>query len=114
MDFKEESMKNAKKLLLVVLLGELTIMNAAPAEKKAAAHNIVVGPHAGGNYVGGEKANIAIGNDGVVGDEDTIRIGTEGQQNRTFLAGVHGVRPGGGGVVAVVIDSNGQLGTVPY
>ncbi len=73
--------------------------------------NIAVGSAAGhdlstGNY------NIDIGNTGVGGESGTIRIGTAGSQTQAFLAGVRGVTTGAANAIAVMIDSNGQLGTI--
>lgn len=55
--------------------------------------------------------NIDIGNQGVAAESNTIRIGTSGAQTRTFIAGVFGVNEGGS-PLTVLINSNGQLGTV--
>jgi hypothetical protein len=55
--------------------------------------------------------NIDIANTGVVGDSGTIRIGSE-FQTRTFIAAIRGVTTGVADAVNVVIDSNGQLGTI--
>jgi hypothetical protein len=54
--------------------------------------------------------NIDIGNLGVTGEANTIRIGTVGTQNATFIAGIRGVTVASG--VGVIVGSNGQLGTV--
>jgi hypothetical protein len=56
--------------------------------------------------------NICIGNTGVFSESGTIRIGTGGTQTRAFLAGVRGVTTGAADGLTVLIDSNGQLGTV--
>jgi hypothetical protein len=72
--------------------------------------NIVLGFEAGQNLTTGDF-NIDIGNVGVAGESDTIRIG-EVEQSRTFIAGIRGVTTGNGDAVNVVIDSAGQLGTV--
>jgi len=71
-------------------------------------NNIALGFQAGLNLTTGSK-NIDIGNPGVTGEANTIRIGTAGTQTETFVAGISGVTVGGG--VAVVIDASGQLGT---
>ena len=73
--------------------------------------NIGVGSYAGGELTTGDN-NIDIGNFGVADDSATIRIGSKGGQTRAFLAGVWGSKPGNSQAVPVVIDSNGQLGTV--
>jgi Chaperone of endosialidase len=71
-------------------------------------NNIALGFQAGLNLTTG-SSNIDIGNRGVAGEANTIRIGTVGTQTNTFVAGISGVTVAGG--VAVVIDANGQLGT---
>jgi trimeric autotransporter adhesin len=46
----------------------------------------------------------------VAGESNTIRIGTEGTQTVTYVAGISGATVPGG--VGVIIDANGHLGTV--
>jgi hypothetical protein len=67
-----------------------------------------LGASAGGNLTTGEN-NIDIGDGGIAGESNAIRIGTVGTQNATFIAGIRGVAVGGG--VGVVVGTNGQLGT---
>jgi hypothetical protein len=55
--------------------------------------------------------NIDIGNAGVEAEADTIRIGRQGIQTATFIAGISGTPLGAG--VAVRVNGSGQLGTVP-
>ena len=60
------------------------------------------------------SANIDIGNEGVAGDDHTIRIGGDigaGPQTRAFIAGIRGVPISGG--VPVGVNSSGQLGVKP-
>jgi hypothetical protein len=71
--------------------------------------NIALGNFAGSNLTTGNN-NIDIGNLGVVGEADTIRIGTQGTQTKTFIAGIRGAGVTG---VAVKINAAGQLGTAP-
>ena len=71
------------------------------------AGNIGLGQAAGFNLTTGNE-NIDIGNQGVMGESDTIRIGDS--QTATFIAGISGATVAGG--VGVIIDTNGQLGTV--
>ena len=71
--------------------------------------NIGLGVFAGGNLTTGDN-NIDIGNDGVAGESNTIRVGEIGVQNATFVAGIHGATTSGG--VAVYVDSSGRLGTL--
>jgi trimeric autotransporter adhesin len=72
-------------------------------------NNIAVGHGAGQNLTTGNN-NIDIGFIGVPGEANTIRIGTQGTQTQTFIAGISGTALGSG--VAVRVNSNGQLGTV--
>jgi uncharacterized coiled-coil protein SlyX len=71
--------------------------------------NIALGATAGQNLTTGSD-NIDIGNAGVAGESNTIRIGTVGTHANTFIAGISGVTVAGG--VGVIIDSSGHLGTV--
>jgi hypothetical protein len=81
--------------------------------------NTALGAGAGLSHTLADSSNIDITNQGVAGDNNTIRIGTQGsglgQQNRTFIAGIFGVMPetDPDSAVGVVIDSAGQLGTIP-
>jgi hypothetical protein len=68
--------------------------------------NIAVGVNAGSNLTIGNN-NIHIGNVGVAAEANTIRVGMQGTQRRTFIAGISGVAVAGSTVVA---NSNGQLG----
>jgi hypothetical protein len=72
--------------------------------------NVAIGAGAGSNLFRGSSNNVDISNFGVVGDSNTIRIGTVGTHNATFIAGIDGVTVPNG--VGVIISSNGQLGTV--
>jgi hypothetical protein len=71
--------------------------------------NIGLGYEAGKNISAG-SFTICIGNPGVNGDTNTIRIGTTGVQTATFIAGISGVTVPDG--VGVIIDNNGKLGTI--
>src|SRR5881397_2992669 len=68
--------------------------------------NIALGNFAGSNLTTGDN-NIDIGNPGVTGEANTIRIGTQGTQTRTFVAGISGAGVMG---VAVKVNAAGQLG----
>jgi len=74
-------------------------------------NNIGIGYNGGFNLTTGNY-NIDIGNPGVVAEAGVIRLGLAGQQTKAFIAGVTGVTPGGGATQTVVIDANGQLGSV--
>jgi len=68
-----------------------------------------LGSFAGSNLTTGNN-NIDIGNVGVAAEANTIRIGTQGTQTKTFIAGINGAGVTG---VAVKINAAGQLGTAP-
>ncbi len=70
--------------------------------------NIALGSYAGFNLTTGSN-NIDIFDRGVAGDANTIRIGTQGTQTTTFIAGISGATVPTG--VAVIVDANGHLGT---
>jgi len=68
--------------------------------------NIALGSTAGLNLTTGDF-NIDIGNQGVAGDSGTMRIGMQGTQTATYIAGISGTAVAG---TAVVVSSSGQLG----
>jgi len=76
------------------------------------------GSGAGSNYTSSESSNICLGTatQGTTGESNTMRLGTTGsgagQVNRCFLAGTYNVTPAGGSIEVMVMDSNGQTGTV--
>jgi hypothetical protein len=55
------------------------------------------------------SGNVDIASGGVAGESGAIRIGTDGAQNRTFVAGVSGTSVPGG--VPVLVNASGKLGT---
>ena len=69
-------------------------------------NNIGVGYFAGQNIVAGNN-NIEIGASGSGDESGAIRIGTQGTQTNTFIAGINNATVTGS---AVFINSNGQLG----
>lgn len=71
--------------------------------------NIGIGANAGRNLTTGSN-NIDIGNHGVPDESNTIRIGIEGTQQATYIAGINATAVPDG--VGVVINSSGQLGTI--
>src|SRR5205814_1009411 len=73
--------------------------------------NTGLGVNAGLNLTTGSQ-NIDIGNSGVAGEANTMRIGRAANQTRAFIAGIRGVTTANANAVPVVIDSAGQLGTV--
>src|SRR5438034_269484 len=72
-------------------------------------NNVALGNSAGGALTTGDL-NIDIGNEGVADEANTIRIGTSGDQTRTFIAGISGTAVAG---AAVKVNVNGQLGVAP-
>lgn len=70
-----------------IAIGRSSLLNIVGS----ASYNIAIGYGAGANYTTTESSNIMIGNDGVLAENNTIRIGTDGaapgQQNRCFIAG---------------------------
>jgi len=71
--------------------------------------NIALGIGAGSALTTGDE-NIDIGNLGVAGESDTIRIGDSMIHTATFIAGINGATSSG--CTSVFINSNGQLGTM--
>ena len=103
-----------------LVLNTMGLQNTAtgtPALQKntTGERNVAIGSLAGQNQTTGSD-NIYITNQGVAGESGTIRIGIDGAGNNTqqkaFIAGVRSVSTGQFNAIDVVIDSNGQLGTV--
>jgi hypothetical protein len=69
-------------------------------------NNIAEGYQAGYNLTTGSN-NIDIGNVGVAGESNTIRIGTKGTQKATVIAGIYGTPVSGS---PVVVSATGRLG----
>ena len=70
--------------------------------------NVAVGDRAGANLTSGSN-NIVIGAGvlGMAGESNKIRIGKQGTQNGTFIAGIYNVAVTGS---SVVVNSSGKLG----
>ena len=81
-------------------------------------NNIAVGYNSANNVGNGNSNNIHIGTVGAANDSGTIRIGgstalgDSTAQTAFFAAGIRGTTTGNSDAIPVVIDSNGQLGTV--
>ena len=71
-------------------------------------NNIALGQRAGTTLTIGNN-NIEIGNVGGAGDTNTIRIGTQGAQTATYIAGIFGESATDN---AVVVSNTGKLGIV--
>jgi len=82
---------------------------SALRNSEAGSKNIALGFNAGLNLIRGDN-NIYIGSHGHKRESNAIHIGTDGTQTATFIAGISGVTVAGG--VGVIIDTNGQLGTI--
>ncbi len=85
------------------------IGNSALNANTTGSNNIAIGHEAGIRHTTGSN-NIYIESRGAVNEFRTIRIGTTSTHGRTFIAGVSGVTVAGG--VGVIVDNNGQLGTL--
>ena len=73
--------------------------------------NIAIGASAGSVVTTGSN-NIHIGNAGVGADTNTIRVGIQGTQVNTYIAGIRGQTPATASPHTVVIGSDGELGSV--
>jgi hypothetical protein len=78
-------------------------------ESAAGSYGIAIGAE-GGNGSGSGNYNIEIGTAGGGVDANVIRIGTAGQQNAAYMAGIYGVQVGSN-YAPVVVDNIGHLGT---
>jgi hypothetical protein len=70
--------------------------------------NIALGLNAGYNLTTGSN-NIDIANEGSAGDTDTIKIGAQSTQSKTYIAGIANAKVTG---AAVYVTSSGQLGVL--
>jgi hypothetical protein len=73
--------------------------------------NLGIGSNAGANLTTGSN-NIDVGANvlGQAGEANTIRIGKQGTQQKTLIAGIYGKTVASG--VGVIVGTTGQLGTV--
>ena len=81
----------------------------ALANNTTGSSNIALGSNAGINLTTGGN-NIDIGAPGTAGESKKIRIGKQGTQTATFIAGIYNVNEGGT-IKPLYINNNGQLGT---
>lgn len=82
-------------------------------------NHVLLGYSAGTGYTNNEQGNIIIGAGvaGTANENRVLRIGSTdvfglGRLDAAYIAGIRGVTTGQSNAVAVLIDSNGQLGTV--
>jgi len=89
----------------------IAVGDAALSSNTTGSNNVALGSFAGGNLTTGSN-NIDIGASvlGLAREANTIRIGKSGTQQKTFIAGISGKTVPSG--VGVIINSNGQLGTI--
>jgi hypothetical protein len=80
----------------------------ALANSTTGSNNTGIGYHAGVNLTTGSN-NIDIGSPGTAGDNNLIRLGVQGTQTATFIAGIYGHSLTGS---EVVVTSSGELGVV--
>jgi hypothetical protein len=83
----------------------------ALANNTTGSSNIALGSNAGINLTTGSN-NIDIGAPGTAGESKKIRIGKQGTQTATFIAGIYNVNEGGT-IKPVYVNNNGQVGTQP-
>src|SRR5262249_22065930 len=88
-----------------------TAVGLAAMENLASGHsNIAIGGDAGSALTSSESFNIDIGNSGVTGEGETIRIGEPTLQTATFISGIHYAAVTG---TSVAVSAAGQLGVAP-
>lgn len=89
-----------------------TANGAAALYNATGSRNVALGYYAGYNITSGsDNIIIGTGQRAKPADSGVIRIGNT-TQKRTFISGISGVTTGLANAVPVVIDSNGQLGTI--
>jgi len=81
----------------------------ALANNTTGSSNIALGSNAGISLTTGSN-NIDIGAPGVAGESKKIRIGKQGTQTATFIAGIYNVNEGGT-IKPLYINNSGQVGT---
>ncbi len=93
-----------------------SVGSGALADVTTGSANTALGVNAGTTYTT-ESSNLVVGNIGTVADANWIRIGQQGnglgQQNKCNIAGIYSVTPASPTIARVIIDNNGQLGTLP-
>jgi hypothetical protein len=88
-------------------IGSSALLNATGS------NNVALGSSAGLNSTTGmNNIYIGAGINGVAGESNTMYLGKQSSVNKTFVAGIRGITTGVADAIPVVIDSNGQLGTV--
>ena len=90
--------------------GNTAIGAASLQNNTGGSNNIALGSAAAISVPAGSSNNIHIGSLGVVTDDHVIRIGAQGTQTVTAIAGIYGGSPNTPNLL-VCIDGNGTLGT---
>jgi Chaperone of endosialidase len=91
-------------------IGNTAVGTNALVNNTTGGGNIALGIGAGLNLMIGNN-DIYIGNRGGSAESKTIRIGTQGTQEATFIAGIFGASVNGVSDTPVIIDNTGKLGT---
>jgi len=93
-----------------IAIGYLSFSGVAPGSQ-----NVCIGKSTGTQWGAFESNNIIINHIGGIGDNNTMRLGTQGsgagQINKTFIAGIVGVTASNAQLVTIN-SSTGQLGVV--
>ena len=89
-------------------LRNVAVGNGALKKNTTGSDDVALGNNAGSIPMKGVN-NIHIGHAGVLGDTRLIRIGRQGTQLKTFIAGIRGAPVSG---ATVVVSGTGQLGVV--
>jgi hypothetical protein len=103
-----------------VAIGDKAMTNSNTGENNVAvgyaalnfctgSNHIGIGAFGGTDLLSGQN-NIDIGNPSVASESGTIRIGTEGTQNATYIASIRITPLANGAAVGVGITADGQLG----
>ena len=78
--------------------------------------NLLLSYQAGINLAGGESSCVLIANAGVLGESNTIRVGSQGsgdnEQNNTYIAGIWENTVDVDTQELVIVDSDGKLGSI--
>jgi Chaperone of endosialidase len=89
--------------------GNTAVGHLALSSNTTGTENTALGYQAGSALTTGDN-NIDIGNAGVAGESNTIRIGDSAVNTACFIAGINGATATGG--AAVFVNMNGLLGTL--
>ena len=93
--------------------GNTAIGTLAMSSNSAGNNNVAIGYQSGLAAISGSN-NIYLGTNvwGATNESNAMYLGLQGTQTKTVIAGVRGITTGVADAINVVIDSNGQLGTI--